>query len=87
MFVFSYDPHEQAMYVKGHLFTDKLKLIEIGNVCNQNSCVFGTPHRFHSVFQNLTVGLLNNKQTWLVYCPTNYISFEAERLDYLMKLK
>jgi len=66
LFVFSYDPHEQAMYVKGHLFTDKLKLIEIGNVCNQNSCVFGMPHRFHSVFQNLTVGLLNNKQTWLV---------------------
>lgn len=66
MFVFSYDPHEQAMYVKGHLFTDKLNLIEIGNVCNQNSSVFGMPHRFHSVFQNLTVGLLNNKQTWLV---------------------
>lgn len=56
-------------------------------MCATKTRVFGTLHRFRSVFQNLTVGLLNNKQTWLVYCPTNYISFEAERLDYLMKLK
>ncbi|KAJ6739365.1 hypothetical protein OIU74_004184 [Salix koriyanagi] len=27
----SYDPHEQAMYVKCYLFTDKLKLIETGS--------------------------------------------------------
>lgn len=63
LFVFSYDPHEQAMYVKCYLFTDKLKLIETGSVGNQNSCV---KHFFHSFFQNLTMGLLNNKQTWLV---------------------